>query len=111
MTWISRIWKVFRKIFSVDIADRIVGGVNAVSQYLPEIYQVVRRLAELTPNRTDDELIAAADRLGVSTAVGGLDYGEALARIAVAWARKKWPDAPERRIRRAIEIAYGAIRP
>jgi len=111
MTIITSIWKKVRKIFGGgSVADNIVRGVEVSLRYLPEIMQVVEWLAKMTPNKTDDEIIAAAKQLGLEAPVAG-SPSEALAKLAVQWAKRKWPDAAERRIRRAIEIAYGAIRP
>lgn len=111
MSWLSRLWKSLKKVFSGDTADLIVRGVDATSQYLPEIYQVVKWIAEMTPTRADDELIRVAERLGVPAILGSHDRGAAIAAMVIEWARRKWPNAPIRRIRRAIEIAYGAVRP
>lgn len=111
MNWIQSLWRRFRSLFGPHMADLLAGGIQAAAPYLPEIYQVVRWVAEMTPTRTDDEIIAAAERLGVPAALNTSTTSEALAQIVIAWARRKWPDVPERRIRRAIELAYGALRP
>lgn len=108
----SKIGSFFAGIFGRGTPARaLVDGIRAVDRYLPEIYQVVAWLAEITPTRADDEIIRAAQKLGVPQAIAGRHGGEALAAIVLAWARRKWPDAPERRIRRAIEIAYGVLKP
>ena len=88
-----------------------VKGVQAALRYVPEVLQVVEWVARMTPTRTDDEIVRAARELGVEEAVRGFGGGEALARMVLAWARRKWPDAPQRRLRRAIEIAYGVLKP
>jgi hypothetical protein len=90
-------------------------GVRMAAPYVGEIYQLVRRAAELTPTRMDDEIFALCDELGVPRLLrlpaSGEDRGPVIADIIVAAAKKRWPNAPERRIRRAIEMAYGALRP
>jgi hypothetical protein len=111
MKWIKTIWRRFVGLFSPSLADALTSGISAASAYLPEIYQVVRWVAQMTPTRADDEIIAVAERLGVPAVLDAPDRGEALARMVIAWAMQKWPGVPVRRIRRAIEIAYGAIRP
>lgn len=111
MKWLQSIWRKLRNTVGSDLGDVLTSGISAAAPYLPEIYQVVRWVAQMTPTRTDDEIIAAAERLGVPAALNASTTSEALAQIVLAWARRKWPDAPERRIRRAIEIAYGALRP
>jgi hypothetical protein len=90
-------------------------GVRMAAPYVGEIYQLVRRAAELTPTRMDDEILALCDELGVPRLLhlppSSEERGRVIADIIVAAAKKRWPDAPERRIRRAIELAYGALRP
>lgn len=109
--WLSRLWKRFCGLFGPDMADLVVAGIQSAAPYVPEIYAIVRRVAQLTPTRTDDELLAAAEALGVVPDLNARTTGDALARMVLDWAKRKWPDAPTRQLRRAIEIAYGALRP
>lgn len=111
MKWLNNIWRWLKKLMGSETADIITAGIQAAAPYLPEIYQVVRWVAQMTPNRTDDEILAAADKLGVPALIGAQDKSAALAQMVLQWAMRKWPGAPERRVRRAIEIAYGAIKP
>jgi hypothetical protein len=110
MNVLKKITQAIKGLFTKpDVADKLVGGIQASLQYVPEILQVVAWIASMTPNRTDDEIVEAAKRLGLDAPVAG-SPSEALAKLAVEWARRKWPNAPERRIRRALEIAYGAMK-
>jgi hypothetical protein len=90
-------------------------GVREVAPYLPDIYALVRRAAELTPTKSDDEILRAMDELGgpvlFNPATPPADRGRIIAEIVLAAAKARWPNLPERRIRRAIELAYGALRP
>ncbi len=111
MNWIQSLWRRFRSLFGPHMADLLAGGIHAAAPYLPEIYQIVKRVAQLTPTRSDDELVRVADELGVPAWLNAPTSGDALAGMVLAWARRKWPDAPTSRLRRAIEIAYGALKP
>lgn len=90
-------------------------GVREIAPYLPAIYELVRRAAELTPTRSDDELLRAADELGgpvlFDPATPAAERGRIVAEIVLAAAKARWPQVPERRLRRAIELAYGALKP
>ena len=107
----SSIGRFFSRLFGSELGSKMMTGVRATEQYLPEIYQVVKWLAQMTPTRSDDEILLAAEKFGAVRAIAGRRGGEALAAIVVAWAARKWPDAPERRIRRAIELALAALKP
>lgn len=105
-------WKRIKAVFG-----RLWKAVSVVDDYLPEVLQVVEWVAEKTPTRADDEILTAARAIGVAEGAGiedvlrAGDKGRALAMIVEAWARRRWPEAPTRRIRRAIELAYGMLRP
>lgn len=109
MSWIRTLW--MRLMVAIGRpAGGIVRGIEAVLPYLPQIYDWVRTIAQLTPTRSDDEIMRAADALGVPLLLEpGADRGQVLARIVIAAARRKWPQASERIIRRAIEIALGGV--
>lgn len=111
MKWLHALWRRFKSLFGPTMADLLVGGIDAAAPYMPEIYQIVRRVAELTPMRSDDELLKVAEELGVPHWLNAPTSGDALAGMVLAWAKRKWPDAPTSRLRRAIEIAYGALKP
>lgn len=111
MRWIQAIWRRFKALSGPDMADQVVAGISAAAPYLPELYAIVRRVAQLTPTRADNELLRVADELGVPAWLGAPTSGDALAAMVLAWARRKWPDAPQSRLRRAIEIAYGILKP
>lgn len=90
---------------------RVWASVSKVEPYLDEIAQVVAFVAEMTPNRTDDQIARAAERLGVAVRKDGRTVEEVLAALVLDWAMQRWPGAPMRRLRRAIEIAYGMLKP
>ena len=114
MGWLGIVIRWIAQLFAPAIARAIADGLRKTEPYLPQIYDWVRTLAQLTPTRTDDEIMRAADAFGVPLLLrpeSDVDRGAVLAEIVLAVARRTWPDAPERVVRRAIEIAYGGIRP
>jgi len=110
----ERLIESIKRLFG-SLGPGVSVGVRMAAPYVAEIYQLVRRAAQLTPTRMDDEIFALCDELGVPRLLrlpaSGEERGRVIADIIVAAARKRWPDVPERRIRRAIELAYGALRP
>jgi hypothetical protein len=106
------IGNLVRRLFGPGWAERLVAGVQAAAPYLRTAYEFAGMAAAMTPTRTDDELVALADKLGVPNLWrSDFSTGEAIARIVYLALRQKYPDATERSLRRAIEIAYGAIKP
>lgn len=108
-------WKIVEialGLFGGPLLRKVFGGLKKVEPYLPTIYDYVRTVAQLTPTRSDDEIMKVADLFGVPLLLEpGADKGEVLAGIVLEAARRKWPDVPERVLRRAVEVAYGAVRP
>ena len=102
----------FRRLFGPGWAERLVAGVEAASPYIRTAYEFASVAAAMTPTRADDELLALAEKLGVPNLWRSeISKGEVIARIVYLALRERYPDATERSLRRAIEIAYGAIRP
>ena len=101
-----------RRLFGPGWAERLVAGVEAASPYIRTAYEFASVAAAMTPTRADDELLALAEKLGVPYLWRSeISKGEVIARIVYLALRERYPDATERSLRRAIEIAYGAIRP
>jgi|GEM_PF-3539832 len=102
---------IFARLFSRDFWEKLLAGVEQTAPYLEIVYDVVETAAKLTPNRTDDELVALAERLGVPALWQSQDRGQAIREIVSNAVKSKLPDLPDRVIYRAIELAYGALRP
>jgi len=102
---------LFRRLFSRDMWSRFLRGVEAAAPYLDVAYEVVEFAAKMTPNRTDDELLALAQALGVPAVWKAEDKGGAIRQLVAAALKAKWPDLPDHTINRIIEMAYGALRP
>ena len=113
MSWLKRIWEWLRRLFRPDFGERIQRGLEAAAPYIERAYEVVALIAALTPTRADDEILEAARRLGIiEFFVDPLaDRGEILRRLALEALKRLFPQAPERQLNRAIEVAYGAVRP
>ncbi len=110
---LKRIANLIRRWFSGagELADRIVRGIDAALPYIAVAYQYVELAARLTPTRSDDELLRLARELGVPEFLESEDRAIALATIVLRALQRRYPGVPDRVLRRAIEIAYGALRP
>lgn len=112
MRWVYAIYSLFARVFSSETARKIIGGIRVTEPYLPTIYQWVKIVAEITPTRSDDEILRVADALGVPLLLDpAADRGTILAEIVFRAAKRRWPQVPDRVLRRAIEIAYGGVKP
>lgn len=114
MGWLKSLGLWIAKIFSSGVGKKILAGVAATEKYLPTIYEWAVLAAEIAPQRTKEQIAKLADAFGVPDAIeqyGKGDHGKLIAEILFRAAKAKWPMVPDRVIRRAIELAYGAIRP
>lgn len=114
MGWIKTLGYWVTMIFSPSVGRKIIAGIMATEKYLPTIYEWVKTAAEIAPQRTKDQLTKLADAFGVPELIEEYksgDYGKLIAEILFRAAKAQWPAVPDRVIRRAIELAYGAIRP
>jgi hypothetical protein len=100
------------RLFSRDFATKVLQGVEAAMPYLALAYGLAETAARMTPNRTDDEILALAQELGVPALFDpGQDKGAAIGRIVFRALKKRYPEAADRVLNRALEIAYGGLRP
>lgn len=113
MNWLKRTWDRLRRLFRPEIADKIQRGLTAAAPYLQTAYEIVALIAALTPMRSDDQILEAARRLGIIQFLidPAADRGAILRQLALEALKRLFPQAPERQLNRAIEIAYGAVRP
>jgi hypothetical protein len=91
--------------------DRWLDGVERAAPYLAIAYEVVDTAARLTPNRTDDEIVELARLYGVPRVWTSEDKGAAIREVVYRALKHKLPLVPDRVLNRAIELAYGALRP
>lgn len=111
----KKLWETltgfFARLFTRDFASKILAGIESASPYFAQAYAFVEIAAQMTPTRADDELVALANRLGVPALFGTEDKGVAISRIVLRALQMKYPGVPDRVLNRAIEIAYGALKP
>jgi hypothetical protein len=111
MNWVKKIGSFFAGLFSARTAAAIQRGIEASAPYVGQALSVATAIAALTPNRTDDEIMAVAKRYAVPVAWGSAeDRGEVLRAVGLAALRKTFPQAPASDLNRALEVAVGAIK-
>ena len=109
---LTAIGAFFARMFSRDFASKLLAGIEAAAPYLSLAYGFVETAAKMTANRTDDEILALAKEFGVPALLDSdADKGVVIGRIVFQALKKRYPDAADRALNRAIEIAYGAVRP
>lgn len=107
---------VFGKIVSIFKPSRygkeIVQGLNAIAGYVDHLIPVLEIIRDVTVKGDMDSVLEAARLLGLpESVVRGQTVEEAKFNLALAWALHRWPGARLRHVRRAIEVAYGALKP
>ena len=104
--------KLFRRLFRRQTALALLAGIEAALPYISAAYELARMAAKATPNRTDDEIFRLADMLGVPALLQkDEDRGIAIGRIVYRALKLRYPEATDRALNRALEIAYGAVKP
>lgn len=111
MSWLKKVGSFFARLFSPETAAAIQRGIEEAGPYIETALAVARTVAIFTPTRADDEIIALIEHYSVPIFWNRSgDRGTVLREIAVAALRKKFPNASEADLNRALEIAVGAIR-
>jgi len=109
---LEAITNLFARLFSRDFAAKLQRGIEAAAPYLAVAYGFAQTAARLTPTRADDEILALAQELGVPALFDpGEEKGIAIGRIVFRALKRRYPEAADRVLNRAIEIAYGALKP
>jgi hypothetical protein len=107
---VTNLLKKLGRLFGL-FGDRWLDGVERAAPYLSIAYEVVETAARLTPNRTDDEIVELARFYGVPELWNSEDKGAAIRYVVYRVLKHKLPLVPDRVLNRAIELAYGALRP
>jgi hypothetical protein len=110
MSLISAILSIFRKIISPDAEKKISHAMDLIAPYMPIVWDAVRIAAELTPNKTDDEIIALSQRFGVPELWGDRSREEVIRAMVAAFIKEAAPEIPDSVLNHAIELAYNAIK-
>jgi hypothetical protein len=111
MNWIKNIFisvkGFFTKLFGNN-ASAFMELIEKVSPIVNKAYPVVKKIAQLTPTKTDDVILAAYEELGFKGMfVAGSDKGLALRDLAKKLLLASSPDPISDYIANtAIELAY-----
>lgn len=110
MNWFNR---MFRKIFSLfgNTSNLILNVLEKVSPIVNTAYPIVKTIATLTPNKTDDQILLAYEHLGFAdffSARSNQDRSIMLRELAKDALRDKIKDdsIADYLINTAIELAY-----
>lgn len=110
-TWPKKLWALIRPYLPTSV-DQLA---NTTAALLPIALPIVRGIAELTPTRSDDEMIALFDRYalpGVNAwlALPADQRGKALLYAAAELLKRQTPDVADRIIDMAVQLAYAGWR-
>jgi hypothetical protein len=107
MNFLKRIWGVLRSIITSPKADAIARKINDL---VPVVLPIVKTIAQLTPTRADDEIVALCEKyslpvLGFYLATPVEERGGVLLNIAAKIAKKFAPDSADHIIDSAVQFA------
>ena len=103
---------LFEKMFTGGLVQALLAGIQAITPYLPVAYEIVETAVAMTPTRADDEILRLAEQLGVPAILEpDTDRGVAVGRVVFRALQIRFPGVPDRVLNRAIEIAFGAMKP
>lgn len=111
MNWFNNILSLVKNFFSKLFgsgADDFMALIEALAPQVNKAYPVVKKIAQLTPNKTDDAILAAYEELGFKGVfVSGADKSLALRDLAKKLLSAANPDPVSDYIANtAIELAY-----
>lgn len=107
--WLGSLWAAIKRLFTRDMAEAIQRGVEQAAPYTPAALEIARAIAVATPNRIDDEIVAAAAQFGAAI-TPGQEIGEQLRSIALTGLRYLFPLASASALNLALELAVGALK-
>lgn len=111
MNWLKNVFTsvkgFFTKLFGNN-ASAFMELIEKISPIVNKAYPFVKKVAQLTPNKTDDAILAAYEELGFKGLfVAGMDKGLALRDLAKKLLLASSPDPVSDYIANtAIELAY-----
>jgi len=104
--------RLFTGMFSAEFRARLIAAIDGALPYLRIAYDFSKLAIALTPTRADDELLALAEALGVpSLWAADEERGTVIGRLILAALKRRFPDATDRILNRARELAYGILNP
>lgn len=109
--WLIKILKApvefFKALFD-NGPEEFMKLIEKVSPLVNKAYPVVKKIAELTPTKTDDKILAAYEHYGLGKMfTAGTDKGLALRELAKSVIKDKNPSAlNDYLLNTAVELAY-----
>lgn len=99
----------FKKLWAWAMNDKTIAVLKKVDDMVGLALPIVKQIAALTPNRTDDEIVALFERFQLNIS-GWLmlpsdQRGAALLHVATSELQKRYPDTPINQIQSAIQLA------
>jgi hypothetical protein len=96
------------KLFSNETAEALLSILEFLSPYVNKAYPIVKKIAELTPTRIDDEILVAYDYFGFKDVFDpNIDKVEALRNLARLVLKKESKEPiKDHVVNTAIELAY-----
>ena len=109
----AKLASLFRRVFTPTTLSLIEKGLSNTIPYVPEAIQIASWLAAMIKKRTPEEIELAANeaRIELPEWVKSSPPHVAISYIAEQMLKERFPESQLRHIRRAIEIAYGAVKP
>jgi hypothetical protein len=101
---------IIQKIVGFFSSHRAQAALEKAAELVPQALPVVRRIAALTPNRTDDEIVAAFEKYGVPCAQQYLATpvaarGYVLLQLATAVLAAQFPGVATNVLNTAVQLA------
>lgn len=113
-SFLSKIIGFVTSFFSKDFAPGVIKALTAVSPYVMKAYPIVKVIAEITPTRLDDQIIAAYEKYGLGHLFNpGIPKDLALRELAKALLKKDIPEGvtvQDYILNTAIELAYAKFK-
>jgi hypothetical protein len=112
---VKTIVSFFKKVASWFGSGKAESAFNTALSLVPQLQPIVEFIASMTPNKADDEIVAAYKQYGVPLAkellsANGLDKGALLMNLATQVAQKYYPRTPTNIIQLAIQVAVTALK-
>ena len=109
---LKKVWSWAVGVFKGGPAER---ALDVAMQLVPWALPIVQKIAAMTPNRTDDELLALFRYYGLPVVEAYLDFpigkrGMALLDVATALLKRQHPGTPTSVANAAVQIAYTGLR-
>ena len=101
---------IIQKILSLFTSSKAQAALERAASLVPFALPIVKQIAALTPNRTDDEIVSAFEKFGVSGAQQYLatpvaQRGYVLLQLATAVLAAEFPGLATNVLNTAVQLA------